>query len=476
MDKNEEQWSLLIKDEPIDDKILTMSDEIGAVMNKMLDEYITDEEYDDNLNNILDDDEYLTEELIDKIAFLNFVESAPEGEFSKEEIEHIYLSVIDSFFELSKLISPLNGFGKDRLEAGLSLIKQFEERYWPVATRIVPENVGAFSELIPIEHYEDIIAGRKRAIGALRHVGDDVYAAGAICYSVYDEPDEDFVVNVDFIMVHDDLREQGVGNFLMAQLIEAANGAVITVELPARQTEDELRELDIMENFFDSWKFGFSMGYSSGFVIKLSDVGESEVIKRGKAGNVKEVKSLDELGDNGAYMLRLFFKKRNQSYDADIAALPYNYFDPDVSCVALSGKDICSILLFHRFEDGDYRYEAFKCIDEKHVIDLPKLILYAYDKASDKEDGDHMITGFFISEKGYDAAGKLLPNARIPMVYKGAMYPPEDIITSEEWGELRLKAGFSNDKIPEDDFSDEDIGENDEELMREFIANNEFKL
>ena len=87
-----------------------------------------------------------------------------------------------------------------------------------------------------------------------------------------------------------------------------------------------------------------------------------------------------------------------------------------------------------------------------------------------------MITGFFISEKGYDAAGKLLPNARIPMVYKGAMYPPEDIITSEEWGELRLKAGFSNDKIPEDDFSDEDIGENDEELMREFIANNEFKL
>ena len=443
MDKNEEQWSLLIKDEPIDDKILTMSDEIGAVMNKMLDEYITDEEYDDNLNNILDDDEYLTEELIDKIAFLNFVESAPEGEFSKEEIEHIYLSVIDSFFELSKLISPLNGFGKDRLEAGLSLIKQFEERYWPVATRIVPENVDAFSELIPIEHYEDIIAGRKRAIGALRHVGDEVYAAGAICYSVYDEPDDDFVVNVDFIMVHNELREQGVGNFLMAQLIEAANGAVITVELPVRQTEDEdeLRELDIMENYFDSWKFGFSMTYSSRFIIKLSDLGESEVIKRGKNIKIKEVKSLKDL-DNGADMLRLFFKKRNQSYDVDIAALPYDYFDQDVSCVTLSGKDICSVLLFHRFEDEDYRYEAFRYIDEKHITDLPRLIIHAYEKASGREDGDHMISGTFDSEESYDAAGKLLPNARIPMVYKGVMYPPKEVITSEEWGELRLEAGF----------------------------------
>ena len=478
MDKKQEQWSELIKEEPIDEKILALSEDIGEVMNELLDEYITDEEYEDNLRNILEDDEYLTEELVDKIAFLNFVELAPEGEFSKEEIEHAYLSVIDSFFELSKMISPLNGFGKDRLEAGLSLIRQFEERYWAISTRIVPENVYAFSELISIEQYEDILAGRKRAIGALRHIGDEVYAAGAVCYSIYDEPDDEPVVNVDWIMVHDGLREQGAGNFLMAQLIEAVNGAAISVELPVRQAadEEELREIDVMENFFDSWKFGFSINYGSQFIIKLSDVGESKVIKSGKDHKKKDVKSLYELGSMGANMLRLFFKKRNQSYDADIAALPYDYYDPDVSCVTLLGMEISSVLLFHRFENGDYRYEAFRCLDKKYTIDLTGLISYAYEAAAGRGDGDYMISGVFDSEEGYDIAGKLIPNARVPMTYRGIMYPPEEVITSEEWGKLRLAAGLSNDKLPEDELSDEDIQEHDEELMKEYIVNNGFQL
>lgn len=509
MDKKQEQWSLLTNEEPIEEEILSLSDDIGEVLNAMLDEYVNDEEYEDNLRNILEDDDYLTEELIDKIAFLNFLVAAPEGEFSKEETEHAYLSVIDSFFELSKLISPLNGFGRDRLEAGLSLIRQFEEQYWPISTRIVPENVSAFSELISIEHYEDIMAGRKSAIGALRHVGEEVYAAGAIVYSVYDEPDEYPLVNVDWIMVHDSLREQGVGNFLMAKVIELAlmlnadnknagneegihknesdalgeetyadDEAAISVELPVRQADDyeELEQIDVTENFFDSWKFGFSMNYSSGFMITLSDVGESEVVTRTKKSNKNGVKSLNELGDRGTDMLKSFFKKHNQSYDADIAALPYGFFDPDVSCVTLSGSEITSVLLFHRFENGDYRYEAFRCIDDKSVTELPKMITRAYEEAVAREDGDHMITGSFDSEEGYDIAGKFIPGARLPMVYRGIMYPPYEVITSEEWGELRLEAGFSNDKIPEDELTDEDIRENDEELMRSFIIDNGFKL
>lgn len=478
MDKKQARWEQLLMDESLDGETEALTEEVREIMNVLLDAYIMDEEYEDNLRNILEDDDYLTEELIDKIALLNFVEAAPEGEFSKEEIEHAYLSVVDSFFELSKLISPLNGFGKDRLEAGLSLIRQFEERYWPVSTRIVPENVDAFSELISIEHYEDILAGRKRAIGALRHIGNAVYAAGAVCYSVYEEPDDDPLIHIDWVMVDESLREQGIGNFLMAQLVEAVNGATISVELPVRQADngEELRELDVTENFFDSWKFGFSMNYGSQFVIKLTDVGESEVIKRGKDSIKKDVKSLRELGNEGADMLRVFFKKRNQSYDADIAALPYDYYDPDVSCVTLLDKDISSILLFHRFEDGDYRYEVFRCMDEKYISNLPRLISYAYEAAADKEDGDHIISGAFDSEEGYDIAGKLIPNARVPMAYRGILYPPEEVITSEEWGELRLKAGFSNDKIPEDELHDEGISENDEELVKEYIMHSGFQL
>ncbi len=500
MDKRQEQISLLTNEEPIDEETQALSEEIGKALNELLDAYITDEEYDDNLRNILEDDDYLTEELIDKIAFLNFLEAAPKDEFSKEDTEHIYLSVIDSFFELSKLISPLNGFGRDRLEAGLSLIRLFEEQYWPVSTRIVPENAEAFSELIPVEHYEDIMAGRKYAIGALRHIGEEVYAAGVVVYSIYDEEDDYPLVNIEWIMAHESVREQGVGNFLMAQVIEIAlmlnernkktsksdgeeealfemDETAISVELPVKQTDDEeeLREFHVTENFFDSWKFGFSMTYGSKFIIKLSDVGESDMISRKKNDNMAEVRSLGELGDKGNAMLKAFFKRRNQKYDADIVTLPYDFFDPDVSCVTFSGKDISSVLLFHRFENGDYRYECFRCIEDEYIRELPKLIAHAYAAASGREDGDNMISGSFDSEEGYEIAGKIIPNARVLMVYRGVMYPPLEIITSEEWGKLRLEAGFSNDKIPEEELTDEDIQEKDVELMKTFIANNGFK-
>ena len=78
-----------------------MASEIRNVLNAMLDAYISDDEYEDNLRNLLEEDEYLTQELLDKIGFMNIVEGAPRGTFSKEEIEHIYLAVIDSFFELN---------------------------------------------------------------------------------------------------------------------------------------------------------------------------------------------------------------------------------------------------------------------------------------------------------------------------------------------------------------------------------------
>ena len=487
---------LLMDEEPISEEVLALSKDIREAMDAMLDAYVTDEEYEDNLRNILEDDDYLTEELVDKLAYLNLLEAAPEGEFSKEDIEHAYLAVIDSFFELSKMISPLNGFGRDRLEAGLSLIRQFEEKYWLISTKIVPENAEAFSELISVEHYEDILAGRKQAVGALRHIGEEVYAAGAVVYSIYDDPKDDPFVTIEWIMVHEGIREQGIGNFLMAQVIdlaltlaesrqnvqgsnedEAANVDVaISVELPVRQAEDEeeLREMDVTENYFDSWKFGFSMDYSSRFLIKLSDVGESDVINETQNSKLDGVKSLGKLGSRGADMLKDFFKRLDQSFDAGLATLPYDYFDPDVSCVTLSGKAIHSILLFHRFEDGDYRYECFRCLEEDEFSDLPKLITYAYKAAVSREDGDSMISGTFISEEGYDAAGNLIPNARVPMAYRGILYAPDEIITSEEWGELRVEAGFSNEKIPEEELADEEIQENDEELMKSYIENNGF--
>ena len=95
MDEN-----ILLPDiEPVPEEILSLSGEISDAMDIMLDSYITDEGYEDNLRNILEEDDYLTEELVDKLSVLNILEGAAEGEVSKSDIEQAYLSVIDTFFD-----------------------------------------------------------------------------------------------------------------------------------------------------------------------------------------------------------------------------------------------------------------------------------------------------------------------------------------------------------------------------------------
>ena len=175
-------------------------------------------------------------------------------------------------------------------------------------------------------------------------------------------------------------------------------------------------------------------------------------------------------------MLRLFFKKRNQSYDTKITALPYDYYDRDVSCVTFMNEEISSVLLFHRSENGDYRYIACRGLDGENIKGVPEMIAYAYAAAAGREDGDHMISGYFESEEGYDIAGKLIQNARVPMTYRGIMYPPRELITSEEWGQLREKAGLSNDKLSDDEINEKTGLNNSEELVREYIINSGYRI
>ena len=117
-----------------DDKAEEFIDDIREDIEGLAKDYTEDESSEFRLSNILADDDYLLEELTDRVAYLNFVEANTGGKIaesgvSKEDLENAYLSVIDSLFELSKSITPLGGFGKDRLEAGLSLIRNFEDIY-----------------------------------------------------------------------------------------------------------------------------------------------------------------------------------------------------------------------------------------------------------------------------------------------------------------------------------------------------------
>ena len=156
--------------------------------------------------------------------------------------------------------------------------------------------------------------------------------------------------------------------------------------------------------------------------------------------------------------------------------MPYDFFDPDVSCAVVAQKQIRSVILLHRFLNNDYRFEAFCRTDESPVTDLTKLLTVAY-QAVDKTGTDCFITGSFATEDEYEMASRMIPCVRIPMVYRGIMSRPADYITSEEWGRLREKAGFSNDMIPEDGLAaDDDVSKDDEQKIKLFVSQNGFKI
>ena len=150
----------------------------------------------------------------------------------------------------------------------------------------------------------------------------------------------------------------------------------------------------------------------------------------------------------------------DNDHDEDIRALPYDYFDPDVSSVILEGGKIRSVFLVHRMKNGNYRYEALRGDKKNLSNDAIDLLALAYKACVSVEDDDNMIYGSFDSEEGFEMIKKLVPSGRMLMKFRGVMFPPEpeEVITSEEWDTFRETAGFSNEKIPEKGLDDDGIG------------------
>ena len=453
-----------------------LTDEEEKELEELMNEYSEGRDYD--LSEILEEDDRLLEELVDRVTYLNFVEANTGGDLKKsdvsaEDIEKAYLAVIDSFFELSKIINPTAGFGRGRLEAGLSLIKIFEERFWPLSTVITKGNIEAIEDYLTSEYRDDIIAGKKQAIGALRHAGEDMCAAGAIVYTV-NRPTEEYPLSLslDYIMVDWRVRAGGIGNFLIAELLEQVlqnEGAELFVSMPViTDMNDEEREAHaVIENFLDSWGFTFTVINSMDFVIKITESKKNKLVNRKQ----KKAISLYNLGGKGPSLLKDFFKRNNNEYDADLAMLPYEFFDEDVSCAILDKKGIRSVLLFHRLDNGNYRYEAIRCDEEHAEEDMHDLISCAYKTCVSFGDDDKMLFGTFDSLEAMETAKKLSPEGRMLMKYKGVLTPPDPdgVITTEAWDELREDAGLSNYKMPDKGLDDDGIGSKELDMIKDYI-------
>jgi hypothetical protein len=469
---------LLASEETIDKRVYHLSNEKRSVLSELVKMYYEDEQNTSDLDIILEYDDYLTELLVDKTAYVNIVESellddpvkvlnAKDAPFSKSEVEQAYLSLADTLFELSKLINPLGGFGKDRLEAGISIIRGFEKRFWPVATRITKDNVVAFKELIPSEHYDDIRIGRKRAIGALRIVGEVSCAAGVAVYTVPLEDDEDPMIRLDWLMVHEDLRESGIGNFLIAQILELTfqhEGMGIYVDLPVKRFEDdyEADELSVLYNCMDSWNILFDMTVGNLFSLKISDCRGNEMVDQ----RARNVISLREVMEKMPVMAERFLEGVRADQGKLIGSLPMEFFDKDISCAVFCGRKIRAMLLFHRLEDDSIRYEGLLRDEDSDEPDALNLIRFAYEACREKGIEDNFVFGALWSEEGMEFLGKIIPKVQINMLYRGVLLPEEINLSSMDWDMIRKEAGLSDEMIPNTGIRDENLGPEEESLIR----------
>ncbi len=457
-------------------KAEALAEEIQQGLLKSFTDSLPDENSDNDIKNVLLDDDHLLEELMDRVAVLNMMEAASggrltsaakkkdskdtKGEVSEEELEEAYLSVMDSLFELSKLMTPLSGVGRDRLYAGVSMIREFEKLYWPLSTRVTEENIASFRELLTEEQYVDVLHGATRAIGALRHVGREVYAAGVICYSIPGiQEDTAPMITLEYIRVHEDLREKGIGNFLMGELLGLAlqnEGTLVRVSLPVQIFDGSGEEEGkaALYNFFDDWGFGFSLVTEPRFVIRLGDLQENRMMAQPpEAGE-----SFADLGKEGAGLFAAFLEELGESCDPLLKKRPFSFFDPDISCVIRKDGKIKSVLLFRSFADGTIRYEGFYGLGEREPVEVVELSRFAARKCMDSGETDRMLYGTLADEKALKTAVMLMPKARCPMMYEGILEGDENALTTEEWDRLREKAGLSGDMIPDTGLRDKGIG------------------
>ena len=243
----EKEWDSILSEisdwadekETLDAETAAQAEEIGEYFKELLEAY--DEEENDIMTMLVEDD-YLLEELSDKLALVNMIEMSGEG-MTPEQKETAYLSLMDTCFETAKVFNPLAGFGRDRLEAGLGILRSFEKKYWPLVSRVTKNNAQAFRSLIPAEHYDDILEGRKKALGAVRHKGNAMVVAGVAVFSINTiSGTAANDIRLEWIYVADVYKKTGVGNMLMAELAGyaiQAEGSIITLNMNVTELKEE---------------------------------------------------------------------------------------------------------------------------------------------------------------------------------------------------------------------------------------------
>ena len=275
----------------------------------------------------------------------------------REAIEISYALKMDLLYHLAFGIHPLTSYGKKCLFEATRVRHEFEEMVGGYTTRITPKNISVFTPVLSEDMAEDIITGRREAIGAIRAKGKKTYGAGILVYYL-DSGDsmEDSILRIEWLYVHPDFRGRRIADSLIAEIVyqmQKNNISAITASLVAGDSWEP-----VMGSVFSRWKFMFGAQMEPDTIVSIGDVRNPDAILELYEKYGKFAVPLSKINNSNltAILERELHRNKYRGYLWGQTKSP-TYFNRDLSCYIGNPGSPDGLLMVHKAPSDTYRVE-----------------------------------------------------------------------------------------------------------------------
>ena len=326
----------------------------------------------------------------------------------REPVENAYEEKIRLQNRMAARLHPLSDHGKSMLEKCVGTRKEFEALIGPMLSRITKDNINLFKTVLTKDDCEDVLCGRKKALGAIRTHKVATYGVGALVYHVDAMPGyEDGVLFIDWLFVHEEFRRRNISHFLIGELLAlAVKDGIHNISVPFSSDEEYT---SLFEHIFGTWQFEFGAGKDIDAIVRIGDIFSYE-----KIDSMKKGASAFSIIDDAKIGETIYGCLKKFGYSGSLQGVPDSYFDARLSCFYGTPDNIEAVILSHKMPSGMIRVEyigkqkgqedkvnAVICMfiekavmrhDDETLIKIPV----------DSEDIGSFIEELFPSQMGYD--------------------------------------------------------------------------
>jgi GNAT superfamily N-acetyltransferase len=269
----------------------------------------------------------------------------------REPLEKVYDQKLRILYSMAGRFHPLSSYGRSMLKKARACRREFEASVGPLMTVITKNNIDLFRTVLSKDLCEDVLSGRRMALGAVRTRKGKTYGAAAISYYLdrvpsYDGP----VLRIEWLYVHEKFRGCGQAVNLLGEVL--AQAAELQVAAISAEFEAEGESNYILGYMLGTLQFDLDTDLDPVALIRIGDITGHTKLASGKKG-AEQAPFEDE--KNGALFLKKAF--RRLGYNGYMKKLPVSWFDGETSCFTGTPENVSGLLLSHKMPSGILRAE-----------------------------------------------------------------------------------------------------------------------